>query len=278
MPDNTVRALQQEAKRLASTLTGFASVKPSSKSLLADLRKAVNRLPDGHDAAATFDKIREQAVEFITAETAKRARAFGALETAFIREARDRGLPTREFSSSWRVGPLEVQVQREDSHARCLYNREALVPWTAIANEGDLMTAYEKGVTLLERSAIPEDALVALLSRAFDDATRTTTETLRARGIVLAHDLLRSFRLERIRDELTRSRPGAALRNRDFPLWAQLHNLDRYRDAVACIDAGLRISFQTGSQQEQAQGKSITLNGLSATNDYQTYVYAVRRK
>lgn len=276
MPDERIKAVQLEAKRLASTLTALASVKSASKTFLADLRKAVNRLPDGRDAAQAVDGIREQAVEFLEAETARRAKAFRALEAAFIRDARDRGLPTREFDSSWRVGPLEVQVQREDSRARCVYNREPVVPWTAVVAEGDLMAVFEKGIAMLERSAIPEVELIALVSRAFDDAIRTTTETLRARGLVPVHDLLRSFRLERIRDELSRSRPGTALRNHDFPLWAQLHNLDRYREATPRVDGGSVVSFQTGSQQEQ--GKSITLNGLNATNDYQTYVYAVRRK
>ena len=276
MPDERFKAVHLEAKRLASTLTALASVKSASKTFLADLRKAVDRLPDGRDAAQAVDGIREQAVEFLEAETARRAKAFRVLEAAFIRDARDRGLPTREFDSSWRVGPLEVQVQREDSRARCVYNREPVVPWTAVANEGDLMAVFEKGVAMLERSAIPEVELIALVSRAFDDAIRTTTETLRARGLVPVHDLLRSFRLERIRDELSRSRPGTALRNHDFPLWAQLHNLDRYREATPRVDGCSVVSFQTGSQQEQ--GKSITLNGLNATNDYQTYVYAVRRK
>lgn len=278
MPDDTIRTLQQEAKRLAATLTGFASVKPSSKTFLVDIRKAANRLPDGRDAAATVDSIREQATSFLDAETAKRAKAFGALEAAFVRVARDRGLATREFDTAWRVGPLEVQVQREGSRVRCLYNREPVVPWTAVATEGDLMAAYEKGAALLEESAIPEAELAALVSRAFDDALRTTTETLRANGLVPVHDLLRSLRLERIRDELSASSPGKALRNHDFPLWAQLYNLDRYREAVPRLETVLRISFQTGSQQEQAQGKSITLNGLNATNDYHTYTYAVRRR
>jgi len=278
MPVDEIRTLQQEAKRLASTLTGFASIKPSSKTFFDDIRKAANRLPDGRDAGATIDRIREQAAEFLAAETVKRAKAFGTLEAAFVRAARDRGLATREFNSAWRVGPLEVQVQREDSRVRCLYNREPVVPWTAVATEGDLMAAYEKGIALLERSAIPEVELVPLVSRAFDDALRTTTETLRTNGLVPVRDLLRSLRLERIRDELSGSNPGKTLQNHDFPLWAQLYNLDRYRDAVPRIDAEPRVAFQTGSQQEQAQGKSITLNGLSAVHDYHTYTYAIRRR
>lgn len=277
MPDDIIKALQQGAKRLAATLNGFASVKPSSKTYLADLLKATNRLPDGSDAAATIDSIREQAIEAISAETLKRAKAFSSLEAAFIRSARDRGLVTREFSSAWRVGPLEVQIQREQSRVRCLYNREQVTPWTAVATDGDLMAAFDKGAALLEGSAISEAELVALVSSAFDDAIRTTAETLRASGLVPVHDLLRSFRLERIRAELVGSSPGKALTRHEFPLWAQLYNLDRYRDISPRAGPSSRVSFQTGSQQEQARGKSITLNGLNASHDYQTYTYAVRR-
>lgn len=277
MTEQDLKSLQTEAKRLATALDAVARVKLRSNSFLEDMKKALNRLPDPTEATETIERIRAQGTAFLTAEAEARASAFRSHEAAFVQNLRDQGTAYRELNASWRVGPLEVEVRRESSQARTCYNHDPVLPWTNIADPDDLKTLYERSLAALDKSEIAEAELAGLIGRAFDDAFHHNAPTASAARRVPIHALLRSIRIERLRQELAAGSPGKTVRAHEMPMWSLLYNLDRYRQLAARDSLTPRIQFETGSQQEQAQGKSVTLNGLNATQDYQAYAHAVQR-
>ncbi len=277
MTEHDLKSVQKEAKRLANAFNAVAAVKPGNSSFVDDLKKALNRLPDGSEAADATDRIREAGTTIAAAEAASRAKSFGAHEAVFVRSLKDQEVAVRELNSSWRVGPIEIEVQREASQARCCYNHEPVVPWQNVAGADDLRSIHDRGLDTLGKAEIPESDLPDLIVRAFEDSFHHVHGSTNAARRVPIHALLRSIRIERMRKELAAGNPGKALRNHDMPMWALLYNLDRYRDLIARLGTSSRIQFETGSQQEQSQGKSVTLNGLNATQDYQVYAHAVQR-
>ncbi len=276
MQEPDLQTLQQDAKALSSVLIALQKLKPKDANFLEQLKRAISRLPDGSTASTVLDDLSRRATALLEQEAAQRIKDFRSHEATFVRSMQGSGVPVREFSSSWRIGAVEVELQREESRVRCAYNRDVILPWRPVSGEADLHSALGDAVTLLDTHAIPIDELVPLIERAHDDAVRHVPAS-KDSGLVPILELLRSLRIERFRADLASGQPGKSLRNHELPMWALLHNLDRYRDHTAKNDVSPRVGFQTGSQQEQSQGKSVTLNGLDAMQDYQTYTYAVRR-
>jgi hypothetical protein len=277
MPEHDLKSLQSEAKRLSALFKAFASIKAHSKAFPEEMRKVLNRMPDHQEAAKAIERIRVDGAAIAEREANARSAAFKTNEAAFINSLKSQGVSLRELNRSWRIGPLEVEVRRETSEARTLYNREPVLAWSSIAAPEDFDDLWRHSLETLAKSEIADDNLPSLVARAFQDALLHTAASPSASRRVPILALLRSIRVERLRHALGNGNPGKAVRSQDMPMWALLYNLDRYRRLVGRDGHSERVQFETGSQQEQAQGKSVTLNGLDATQDYQVYAHAVQR-
>ena len=80
-------------------------------------------------------------------------------------------------------------------------------------------------------------------------------------------DLYRAFRVALVERELKQGRPDKKLAWAECPKWAFLYNLDRYRQ-LGSTAGEERLTFETGSQQDQVNGLGMTLNGLSQEQEY----------
>lgn len=277
MSTDELRALQSEAKRLARTLAAVASVKLASADFVDTLTKALKGLPEPGTASDIVAQIQARGAELVQSEKEARARTFRSHEADFVRSVKGEGTEVKELNSSWRIGPIEIEVRAEASQARCRYNREPVTLWRNVASSDDLRGELDRATLLLEKSGVPSDELIGLVDSAFEDAYRHVHGESSASRRIPILALLRSIRIERWRQELATGDPGKPLRNTDMPKWALLYNLDRYRELIAQSDTSSRIQFETGSQHEQSQGKSVVLNGLYAAQDYQVYAHAVKR-
>jgi hypothetical protein len=152
-----------------------------------------------------------------------------------------------------------------------LYNREVVLPWQAIASAADLNRLVADARAKLERYAVPEPLLADLLSSAFDHALAGSRS--QAKSLVPLPELYREFRIAQVRRTLS-GKPDRKLENADFPRFAFLYNLDRYR-VTSGTKPGL-VTLETGSQSDVQRGLGMVLNGLEATGDYRTYCYARR--
>jgi hypothetical protein len=86
-------------------------------------------------------------------------------------------------------------------------------------------------------------------------------------------DFYRQLRLTLVRRDLGQ-RPDKKLSYVEFPQWAFLYNLDRYRSLSSNIPRETRLVVQTGSQQETQRFGMIT-DGLDARQDYKVVCYVL---
>lgn len=258
---------------LAKPFQAVGKVNIDKAAGLDDLEGTLAKVPSTDTLRRAAEELRQRTESWLQRERKARREAFGRTEAELIHELRSSGEPLRELDSSWRIGPLELQVRRESGQARALYNREQVVKWTPIASTTDLRTLLRKARADLERVAIPESTWVEVLWTSYENLAGQSRATgINAAPRVHLRDLFRECRVELVRRELATGRPEQKLRFSEFPLWVYLYNLDVYRGLGSNLPAGRRLSFETGSQRE-SQANGLVLNGLDPTQDYKVYCY-----
>lgn len=268
-----IKDLQKDVKGIVKYFDAVIKLKTGDAEVLDQLAKALKNLPPAEDITQAVEELRGKGKTVVEMARQQRADGFKRCETAFIRQAREEGKSIREFTQGWRVGPLELQVKREEARASFLYNGESVLKWQAISSADDLLTMEEKALKLLEQVALPEDILVNIFWEAYREAGRRKTKGLN-QSLVLLADLYREVRIALIRHSLNGKTPQKKLTQyTEFPKWAFLYNLDLLRALGATVPAEQRLVLQTGSMNEVSKGKGFVVNGLDAMNEYKVMVY-----
>ena len=255
-------------------ILALAKVRRTSKADVVDqLAKALQRVPRGPEFGRALDEVRGRA-ERIAAEGAReREGTLKRLVGELVRSRKAAGEEVREVASGWRIGRFELELDEGQPRARVLYNKEVVAPWAVVTAGGDLDALFSGADKKLESAELPTASLAEVFSRAFQAAERGSG-TLPDAGRVPLRDFYRAVRVELVRDELHRAaHPDAKLELADFPKWAFLYNVDRYRAAPPDMARGRRLVLETGSQQDHRRGLSMVLNGLKASQDYRSYCY-----
>lgn len=270
-----LKGLQRDAQTLAKQFEPLAKLKPGDADALEVLEKALKALPTGQQIGVAVDELRSRGSAALAAARSTRADSFGRLEAEFIRHQRESGALLRESgNSSWRVGPVELELQRESSRARVLYNREAITAWKAVGSREDLERLLSGAIKNLESASLPESELPEVLWDAYEHLRRTHTRSDAGHVRVPLLDLFREVRVVLARHELRSGKPDRKLTRTDLPRWAFLYNLDRYRRMLPNLPADRRLSLETGSQHDHQKGRAMVVNGLDPNEDYKPYCYA----
>jgi hypothetical protein len=223
-----------------------------------------------------LDDLRRTTDEALRGHRKAHRDSFGRAEAELIRELRESKRPLKEGDSSWRIGPVELEVRREQAQARILYNREPLIDWILVASRAELSGLLEKSTKLLNAAALPEKLLISAVWGAYEALSTRSTKQVAGRAVrVPLQDLYREFRVSLIRSELAGGRPDKKLKYAEIPRWAFLYNLDLYRKLLPQAKKDRSIAFETGSQKEQASGKGLVMNGLDSQQDYKVFCFAV---
>ena len=207
-----------------------------------------------------------------TAEVLKKYReecknGFGRSISEFIRKQQNYGLKTREFQSSWRVGPLKINFKPDQVSAQFLYNEHIVSKWAVFSDSDELGELFDHTLKKLAEKAIPDE----FLSRVFDDAFQQAQfrgQADQSRAPIKDLWMETEVALYRL-NKLTKGKCKIS----ELPLWAYLYNLDRYRQVARNLAPDQRLSFEAGSQHEINRGLGLILNGLEADEDYKTFCY-----
>jgi hypothetical protein len=265
-----LKKLVAEAKELLGGLIDIANLKPSKGGLVENLAKAAKRVPSTEQVIPRLEAFRSE-LEAVLASAAKQQQDWlGAAEAAFIQSRRAQAVPIREFDHSWRVGPLEIELDRENARVRVRYNHEPITTWTAISSETDLEELYTQALATLQQSLIQQSDFESALWAAYEAIVNRRLRRAEANPeVVPALDLYREVRIEMVRAEIVLGRGDRRISRIDFPLWVFLYNMDTYLNQYTAMKG--RLIPQTGSQSEQAKG--LKLHGLKPTDDYNIYCY-----
>lgn len=269
-----LKALARDAQALSKPLEAIAKLKPGDAEALDRLQKALASLPTGEQLGHALNELRVRAETTLRDARAARAESFRRHEADFVREQRAAGTPVRESGSdSWRVGPLELELQREASKARLLYNRDPVTAWKPIGSREDLNGLVAAAHKNLEGAALPADALPELLWDAYEHLRRSAARQDAGAVRVPLNEFFREVRVALTRHELRSGKPDRKLTRTELPRWAFLYNLDRYRRMLPELPAERRLGFETGSQHDHQKGMAMVMNGLDANADYKSYCY-----
>ncbi|MHB8644265.1 MAG: hypothetical protein ACYDAR_00590 [Thermomicrobiales bacterium] len=260
-------------KRLGAPLTDIGMVRPAAADAAERIEAALRRVPSADALGATVDRLRVELREALERQQRIYTEEFRRHEAAFIHAVQEAGSPLREQNDGWRIGAVELEFRRGAARARALFNHEEIVRWGRVTDVSDLEQLEKKARTVLERAALPDELLIAVV---WDAYTRSRTARITARrpsaDVVPVLDFYRELRIALARYDLDK-RPAAKLAHSDMPKWSFLYNLDRYRALGATVPADQRLGFQTGSQAESTRGRCVTLNGLDATQDYKEFCH-----
>jgi len=118
-----------QIRKLFKPVSTILELKATDPEVLAKFDAAIKALPPGESMARPLDELVAAARSLVSEARRIRSATFGRLEAAFLTRAKSAGQPVRELDTGWRVGGLEIQVNREQSIARVLVNRETIGPF-----------------------------------------------------------------------------------------------------------------------------------------------------
>lgn len=269
-------SLQAKFRKLISMFEAFTKVKPNDNDVLDKIEKALKMFPEEDTIGKTINELRKETQTFLDQARRERVRKFKRIEAEFIKNAQNEGKPVTELDNGWRVGMLEIKVKRDQFRVCFLYNHEILIPWSPVGSREDFEKLAKKASELLEKAALPEQILPEVFWNGYSEARLSCTEgkELSSHAVPIL-DFYRGIRIALFRYELKGQKPDKKARYAEFPRWAFLYNLDRYRAIAPSIPPEKRLGFQSGSQREVSQGKGVVINGLDAREDYKVVCYVV---
>jgi hypothetical protein len=267
-----LKSLQKEFLGLTKAFDAVRKIKPGSADALDQLEKALASFPDPARLGQALTELRDRARALLDAARAQRLDQFRKIEADWVRRRRAAGEVVHEATShSWRTGRLEIEMNREQARARAKYNREPMGPALKIRTAEDLDSLVRSAEKQLGQAELPFEAM--------SEVARTAYQHLLAQGAAAGSNgrvplaaFYREFRVCLARQELT-GKPDRKLASAEFPRWAFLYNLDRYRKEAAAASGSERLMFETGSQHDHQRGLAMVLNGLDPAQDYKSYCY-----
>jgi hypothetical protein len=266
-PAEAIAQVRRTASAVLTRVKPLASVKGKGGGAVASLERAIEALGDPATVADALAAAVTQAKDIVDAANNRRAAAFGAAMSEYLRGL---GSNSRETAVGWRVGLLELEKRSEDGSLRACYNRAVVVDWAPIREASDVGEFVQRAEELLRKAEVPEDRLGPVFSDAFRHASQQAKD-----GRVVLRDFLSELRVALVRDALQGKRRADARSALDLPPAALLYNTDRYRAMSSRLPADERLRFETGGQRE-TQRIGVVLNGLDPARHYESYCY-VRR-
>lgn len=273
-----LKSVLAELTTLLKPLSTLLDIQPSKPESVSSLERGLARLPAAESIGSQLQEWKSRAERAVKEIRRARVEQFGRWEAMLIARAREEGTPLREGEGAWRIGPLELVLDRSGLRAEVRYNEQPVVPWRPVEGAESLAKLIADGRKELERRALPEAELIDVFWNAFDEA-RARRQRLRlpTPELIPLPDFQREVRLELVRRELA-GRPKEAARkltNVDLPMWAFLHEVDRYRALGDRIAGDKKLGFQTGGQLETRE-YGLVLNGLNAMAPYKKYCYVLQ--
>jgi hypothetical protein len=200
-------------------------------------------------------------------------RNYKQYEGIYLRSIKEKGTYIRETSQGWRTGHLSLETRPTLAQIRYSFNRIPLTEWKNVRSELDLFEQCKKAEELIILVTIPEEQLIQFLWTSYKKAIVEKHDQVDSQRCLIK-DAYREFDSKIKQDSEWKKKLGVMIKDQ-YPLWAFLYNLDRYRLLGSKIPSAKRLGLQTGSQQEVSQGLGMTVNGLVPEEDYKIMCYLV---
>ena len=270
-----LRLAIQDIRNLVRPLDAIVRLRSSDKHLMAKLSDAIAKLPDPDLLSQAYAEIKAKIERLVSEDAKARSSAFRQIEASFVEERRASNVTVKETQFGWRIGWIELGVQRDRSKARALFNHEEVVGWQEIGSAAELGELVEEAKQALLKAEWDPDDRRTLFESAYDATCRSRKRSgAKDPNVVPLKDFFRYLRLELVRGELSRGAPSKRLKESvELPTSRFLFNLDRYFEHSSFASAKRRLQLQTAGQAEMKRIGSFTTNGLRPASDYRAHTY-----
>ncbi|NMB34431.1 MAG: hypothetical protein GX992_09460 [Clostridium sp.] len=272
------KAQLNEALKILKNVFKFINVlgkiKANDADILEKLEKILKGIPEPEILSRALSENITIVKKMVDEIKSNRLQSFKKIEAAYIRSIGAEGRAYRETAGGWRIGCLEMKTSPEFSKIRILYNGEVLINWTYINSNEDIVVLEEKALEMLDGQLILDQDLIESFWDAYQQALSRNKNT--DSRLVEIKRFYVEVRLSLIRRFLESKNAAAKInKHTEFPVWAFLFNLDKYRALTKRIPENKRLAFQTGSMQETSKGKGLVVNGLNLDDEYKVMCYVV---
>jgi hypothetical protein len=271
MKTEELSKLQKELiQQILGPLQRISKINLSRPEKLDDLEKALDSQPSGQVFGGMIEEWVKKLKLAIDSERAYRSLEFWRIFNEFIRTIKDSGVKTREFSKSWRVGPLEVGLRPDLSKVQMSYNEQVVMPWKVTTTAEMLKAMYDGAIEKLNKNQIKAEAFIDAMWEAYEylKSKQMKGDLFNVQSVP-AVEFLNELNVVIYRKSLEKK----VSKLKDTSKWVFLYNIDLYFSVLREIPSEKKLSLEAGSQHEISKGKGILLNGLDAGQDYKFYCY-----
>lgn len=263
-----LKNLLDDYKKVTKIFFEITKIKPNDVNSIEKIERFYKTFPQQSDLANALDELNIRTKSYIEKAKINRKLSFNKIMTQFIKNLQNTNVPLKEFSNTWRIGPLEFDSDYVNSRIRYLYNHQIVINWKPIKNPEDIEKYRNDALKSLENSLIENDILVTIFHEAFNNIKIKNNTTL-----VPIKDFFREIRVVYIRHQLINKEPDSKMLKIDFPMWAFLYNTDHYISISSKLPSTERLIFQTGSLKEVSRGMGVFLKGLDPYREYENFCY-----
>lgn len=273
--DEEFELLRKDLLRIVKDIGVIKTIKIKDLKFFEKLENYQQTFPKGEDIKQVIESTSAKLSAYLDKTKKQRFAEFPSIIIHYIEYLRNNGKEYKIIENTrFRVGCLEIQTKPGNATLRILFNQQELIPWTPVMKIEEIQSHVTEALTKLKSKEIPIEILPNMIARIYQkQKSHQDKERKPNAHLVLIKSLHQEMVVELFRQQvMIHKNFNTQIEGVIFPEWAFLYNLDRYRMMLTKLPENKRFFFETGSQAE-SERIGVTLNGLSANEDYKKFCY-----
>lgn len=240
---------------------------------IGKIEKILQNFPSASDLAAQIEVVRNALDIHIRESKKVRAENFNYVFNEYLNNLQQSQRPYRLIDkNTLRIEMLELQTDPKRASIQFLFNKKRLMPGKNVACSEDIVRYETECMGMLKKAEVPEKEIGDIFYRAYLNALRKKRREKNTNAdFIQIIDFYEEVQVELFRQQLHVKRSVDSGITINFPIWAFIYNLDRYRKLRKIPDKS-RLILETGSQAETKKN-GVVLNGLDPKSDYKMFCY-----
>jgi hypothetical protein len=262
-------AIKDLMRDLTEVVTALDGTRTEPGSIDAGAKLAAKLLANG--CVPRLEQSLQGIVEHQQRRQAERLAGLSSAEAMAVRSWRESGKTLRQMDAGWRIGPIELRLDRAAARASVRYNGLTVIAHEAVEGAAGLEALVVRANALLKEASIlpPADLQTALWDAFLFAAQRSggNTQGVELRSVLeeLRTALVRRARPEKLKLAAIRLQP-----------WALSWILDEAFRHGPPISGGQRLALRTGTQRETRDiGVQVGPRELGGEPQIYCYMHAV---
>lgn len=238
------------------------------------LEQEIIKLPAAEEVDAILINIKEELLGYVNSEKERLRNDFDSTLTQYISGLKSANAQHRIIDQyRLRTGILMMEASPDRVSARVLYNDAPIVDWSIVTSVKDYIDLEAEAKTKIEKYALPEDAFIVAFHSAVNELSlRGKSDT----KLVKLQNVYPEIIVQKVRQSIMHSKGRGRIAPLEYPYFAFLFNLDKFKTDSSSLPQEKQLTFYTGSQVE-TESFGVTLNGLDPEQPYKRFCFVAKR-